>query len=236
MIEYIKNNKIENISTSDRQDEIEMHKLFCPICYYKSSRKLYNHNAADCFFRTTDIACNFCGEEHKITECEGFRVHRSRVDDAAEHHQFRLARERPEYREPVPSGWETPVREEAKRESPAADRSRSVSVGRHPPRQAVEGSRARASVGRPRAYPRMAYHHHDHYWKNDFLAPHRFPDARDEWGRARERFFSPPEAEHRRRRAGPVRWSPRAASPRGRFRRSRSRERGPDPKTDDQSR
>ena len=49
------------------------HKLHCPVCYKKFNQKRYNHNASGCFFKQKNIACNFCGEEHKITECAQFR-------------------------------------------------------------------------------------------------------------------------------------------------------------------
>lgn len=55
-------------------DQIKM-RLNCPICYLKFNQKRYNHNASGCFHKKTKIACNFCGEEHKITECTKFMTH-----------------------------------------------------------------------------------------------------------------------------------------------------------------
>lgn len=83
------------------------HTLYCPICFLKFNHKRYNHNASVCFYKTTTLACNFCGGDHKITNCGKFaalrrRQHRSQIDFAMDSRQpcermvdFRRSEERP---------------------------------------------------------------------------------------------------------------------------------------------
>lgn len=54
------------------------HKLHCPICYQKFGQRRYNHVASVCFYKQTNIACHFCGDQHRITECGEFASHIAR--------------------------------------------------------------------------------------------------------------------------------------------------------------
>jgi hypothetical protein len=46
-----------------------MQKSPCPICKSRFNITALTHKASYCRFKTTDIACNYCGGEHKVTNC-----------------------------------------------------------------------------------------------------------------------------------------------------------------------
>jgi len=47
----------------------KMQKSPCPICKSRFNITALTHKASYCRFKTTDIACNYCGGEHKVTNC-----------------------------------------------------------------------------------------------------------------------------------------------------------------------
>lgn len=80
------------------------HKLHCPVCYEKFNQKRYNHNASGCFYKKTNIACNFCGEEHKITECAQFQKQTSSFENRPRFENYPTSRDSEYYPPYPPSG------------------------------------------------------------------------------------------------------------------------------------